>query len=190
MCECWEQTHTHIHTPTRHTQRVITHTHTTQTHKSLEYERTYNSLKMASAIKGKARLVLAAAAAKPSPKIGQALGPLGVNMVEFCKQFNARTENYVSGIPLPVRLTAFGDRSFKFEVTAPTTSWFLKKAAGIEKASAKPGKIVAGKVSIRHVYHITQIKGMDESLKNLPKKDVCRSIIGQARSMGIEVTPR
>mmetsp|Transcript_24521 Transcript_24521/g.39913 ORF Transcript_24521/g.39913 Transcript_24521/m.39913 type:complete len:103 (+) Transcript_24521:81-389(+) len=94
---------------------------------------------MAAVIKGTCRLLVPAGAAKPSPAIGQALGPLGVNMMDFCKGFNAQTENFQPNIPLPVKLTAYGDRTFKFDVKTPHTSWLIKKASGIEKGSSTPG---------------------------------------------------
>ena len=87
----------------------------------------------------KVRLLVGAGGAKPGPAIGQALGPLGVNMAEFCKQFNEKTKDYVKDVPIPVELSAFSNRSFQFICKTPTTSWFLKKCAGIEVGAARPG---------------------------------------------------
>ena len=101
------------------------------------------------AIKGFARLRVPAGVAKPSPAIGQALGPLGVNMMEFCRQFNARTDSYKPEVPLRVKVIAKEDRSFEFNIAAPPTTWFLKQAAGIKKGANQPGIDVAGSVSIR-----------------------------------------
>ena len=90
---------------------------------------------MASRVTGVVRLIVEAGKASPSPKIGQALGPLGVNMMEFCKQFNADTGAFHENIPMRVKLRAFEDRSFDFDVSYPSNSWFLKRAAGVEKGA-------------------------------------------------------
>ena len=87
----------------------------------------------------KVRLLVGAGGAKPGPAIGQALGPLGVNMAEFCKQFNEKTKDYVKDVPIPVDLSAFSNRSFQFICKTPTTSWLLKKCAGVEVGAARPG---------------------------------------------------
>ena len=110
------------------------------------------------AIKATVRIYCQAGVAKPSPKIGQALGPLGVNMMQFCKEFNERTTKFNEHVPMRVCLTAFADRSFKFIVKPPPTSWFIKKAASIPKASQKPGHETAGKVSIKYLYEIAKVK--------------------------------
>ena len=83
------------------------------------------------------RLRVGAGAAKPGPAIGQALGPLGLNMAEFCKQFNDRTKEYIKDTPLPVSLSAFSNRTFEFEIKTPATSWYLKKCSGVIKGSSK-----------------------------------------------------
>ena len=83
------------------------------------------------------KLRVGAGNAKPGPAIGQALGPLGLNMAEFCKQFNEKTKNYEKDVPLPVELSAFSNRSFTFRVKTPPTSWFLKRCAGIETGSSR-----------------------------------------------------
>uniref|UniRef100_A0A7S3LP89 Large ribosomal subunit protein uL11m n=1 Tax=Aplanochytrium stocchinoi TaxID=215587 RepID=A0A7S3LP89_9STRA len=140
-----------------------------------------------SKIKGTARLLVPAGKASPSPAIGQALGPLGVNMMEFCKSFNARTINLKDNVPTPVNLTAFEDRSFEFKTKTPPTSWLLKQAAGIEKGAAKPGEETVGTVSIKHVYEIAKIKKTDEHLQHIHMKGLVKSIISSAKSMGIAV---
>ncbi len=140
-----------------------------------------------SSVKGTARLLINSGAAKPSPAIGQALGPLGVNMMEFCKQFNTRTEPYRNDIPLPVVLTAFNDRSFNFEVRKPRTSWLIKNAAGVEKGASSPGSEIVGTLTVKHVYEIAKIKIQDEHMKNLPLKGVVKSIISSCYSMGISI---
>ena len=92
---------------------------------------------MSLALVRKVRLRVGAGSAKPGPAIGQALGPLGLNMAEFCKQFNEQTKTFEKDVPLPVELSAFSNRSFTFVVKTPPTSWFLKKCAGVEAGSAR-----------------------------------------------------
>jgi len=125
--------------------------------------------------------------AKPGPAIGQSLGPLGLNMAEFCKQFNAKTSKMKPGIPVPVRLTAYKDRTFDFYTLTPPTTWFLKKCANIEKGSARPLFDMVGKVTVKQVYEIAKIKQADLQLRDTPLEHLCRSIAGSARSMGIEI---
>jgi len=144
---------------------------------------------MSAAVKGTARLLVLAGGAKPSPAIGQALGPLGVNMMEFTKDFNAKTAGFRPSALMRVRLTAFDDRTFKYSVLAPPTSWFLKRAAGVAKGAAAPGKEVAGSVSVEAVYEIARAKqAHDAGLREVSLEGLARSIVASARSMGIAVT--
>ena len=134
------------------------------------------------------RIYCMAGAAKPSPKIGQALGPLGVNMMDFCKQFNERTTMYRDDVPMRVKLTAFVDRSFKFIVKPPPTSYFIKKAAGIPKGSGEPGKSVAGRVSVKYLYEIAKVKQeIDPDLRHHDVEGIMKMMMGSAKSMGFEV---
>ena len=110
------------------------------------------------AVKATVRLYCLAGVAKPSPKIGQALGPLGVNMMQFCKEFNERTTKYREDVPMRVSLTAFTDRSFKFIVKPPPTSYFIKKAASLEKGASMSQQLNVGKVSIKYLYEIAKLK--------------------------------
>ena len=110
------------------------------------------------AYKATVRLYCMAGVAKPSPKIGQALGPLGVNMMQFCKEFNERTTKYSEHVPMRVKLTAYVDRSYKFVVKPPPTSWFIKKAASLPKGSAESTHHSAGRVSIKYLYEIAKVK--------------------------------
>jgi large subunit ribosomal protein L11 len=135
------------------------------------------------------KLRVPAAAAKPGPAIGQALGPLGINMAEFCKQFNEVTEPvYEKETPLSVTLAAMADRSFKFIVKSPPTSYLLKKAAGIGKGaqSPVPDKPIAF-VTPETVYEIAKIKQQDDLLWHLPLESIAQSVIGTAKSIGIGV---
>jgi large subunit ribosomal protein L11 len=140
------------------------------------------------AIKGTARLLVLAGGAKPSPAIGQALGPLGVNMMEFCKDFNARTAALKPSALMRVRLTAFDDRSFRYALLAPPTSWFLKRAAGVAKGASVPGKETIASVSAKAVYEIARVKQRhDPALAEISLESLARSIVASARSMGIRV---
>uniref|UniRef100_A0A7S1C344 Large ribosomal subunit protein uL11m n=1 Tax=Bicosoecida sp. CB-2014 TaxID=1486930 RepID=A0A7S1C344_9STRA len=142
------------------------------------------------AIKGIARMRVLAGAAKPSPAIGQALGPLGVNMMEFCKSFNDRTGALVSETPMRVHLTAFQDRTFTFDVLSPDVSWFLKRAAGVDKGATSPGHDSPGKVGLRAVYEIAALKQRhDDHLSALPMPALVRNVCATAKSMGIKVVP-
>ena len=139
-------------------------------------------------VKGIVRLRVLAGKAAPSPAIGQALGPLGVNMMEFCRAFNDRTSKLVQGVPIPVTLTAMADRTFTFQTKTPSASWFLKKAAGIEKGSTMPGQDApAGKISLRQIYEIAVIKQQDENVKYISLESICKNLKGTANSMGLQV---
>lgn len=139
------------------------------------------------AIKGTARLRLPAGKAAPSPAIGQALGPLGLNMMEFCKEFNARTGHIRENTPVPVRLTAFANRTFTFETRTPPTTWLLKRVAGIGKGAASPGKEAVGYVTVKEVFEIAKIKQQDEHMKATPLDSIAKSVVGTARTMGLDV---
>ena len=135
----------------------------------------------------KVRLRLDAAAAKPGPAIGQALGPLGLNMADFCKQFNEHTKNYEVGTPVSVTLSAYNNRTFSFETKTPPTSWFLKRCAGVKKAASRPGHEIVGKVHIKQIYEIALAKQRDGHMANLPLESICRTIMGSCVSMGLSV---
>jgi large subunit ribosomal protein L11 len=139
---------------------------------------------MAKKVTGQIKLQIPAGAANPSPPVGPALGQRGVNIMEFCKAFNAQTQN-MQGLVVPVIITVYADRSFTFVTKSPPAPVLLKRAAGIEKGSATPHKNKVGKVSKKQIEEIAQTK-----LKDLTAKDLdaaMRSVAGTARSMGIEV---
>ena len=140
---------------------------------------------MAKKITGSIKLQVPAGQANPSPPIGPALGQAGLNIMEFCKQFNARTQKMEPGMPIPVVITAFSDRSFTFVTKTPPASYFLKKAAKLEGGSKTPGTEVVGKVTMAQVREIAQTKMADLNANDLDA--ACRMIVGSARSMGIEV---
>lgn len=133
------------------------------------------------------RLTVGAGAAKPGPGIGQALGPLGLNMAEFCKQFNEETKDYVKDVPVPVQLKAYSNRTFKFTCKTPPTSWMLKQCAGIKKGASRPAHETAGKVHVKQIYEIARIKKRQKSMSRLNLNNICRIVMGSAQSMGIEV---
>lgn len=140
---------------------------------------------MAKKIDGYINLQVNAGQANPSPPIGPALGQRGVNIMEFCKSFNAKTKDMEQGTPIPVKITVYSDRSFTFEMRTPPASFFLKKAAKVNGGSKTPGRDVAGQVTMEQVRDIAKLK-----LKDLNTDDVeqaARTIAGSARSMGIRV---
>jgi large subunit ribosomal protein L11 len=140
------------------------------------------------AVKGSTRLLVLAGSAKPSPAIGQALGPLGVNMMEFCKDFNAKTATYKASCLMRVKLTAFEDRSFKFTILAPPTSWYLKRVTGITKGAASPGKETVATINVKALYEIAKSKQQfDPILANYELESLTKSIAASARSMGIKI---
>ena len=141
---------------------------------------------MAKEIVKQIKLQIPAGKANPSPPVGPALGQAGVNIMEFCKQFNAATQKMEPGSPVPVVITAYQDKSFTFEMKSPPASYFLKKLAGIKSGSKEPGKgAFVGKVTIAQCREIAEQK-----LKGMNARDVdaaAREIAGSARSMGIQV---
>ena len=140
---------------------------------------------MAKKVQGYIKLQVPAGSANPSPPIGPALGQRGLNIMEFCKAFNAQTQNLEPGMPVPVVITAYADRSFSFITKSPPNSYFLLKAAGIEKGAQTPGKSTVGKVTMAQIREIAQKKMVDLNAKDID--GACRMIMGSARSMGLEV---
>ena len=141
---------------------------------------------MAKKVVGIIKLQVPAGKANPSPPIGPALGQRGLNIMEFCKAFNATTQNLEPGMPIPVVITAFADRSFTFVTKSPPNSYFLKKTAGIEKGSQTTGKgRPAGRVTMAQIREIAEQKMQDLNAKD--PEGAYRMLIGSARSMGLEV---
>jgi len=141
---------------------------------------------MAKKITGYVRLQVPAGKATPSPPIGPALGQRGLNIMEFCKAFNAKTQDLEQGMPIPVVITAFSDRSFTFVTKTPPASFFLKKAASIPKGSQTPGRTGAGSVTREQIREIAEKKMADLNAFDL--EAACKMIEGSARSMGLEIT--
>ena len=140
---------------------------------------------MAKKVNGYVKLQVPAGSANPSPPIGPALGQQGVNIMEFCKQFNAQTQGMEVGIPVPVVISVYSDRSFTFIMKTPPATVLLKKAAGIEKGSGQPNSNKVGKVTRKQLEEIAKIKQRDLNAADLDA--AVRIIAGSARSMGLEV---
>jgi large subunit ribosomal protein L11 len=140
---------------------------------------------MAKKISGYIKLQVPAGKANPSPPIGPALGQRGLNIMEFCKAFNAQTQGLEPGMPIPVVITAFADRTFAFVTKTPPASFFIKRAAGLEKGNSTPGRSTTGKVTLGQLREIAEQK-----MKDLNANDLDAAVAmmkGSARSMGIEV---
>lgn len=140
---------------------------------------------MAKKVTGYIKLQVPAGKANPSPPIGPALGQAGLNIMEFCKQFNAKTQNIEVGMPVPVVITAFADRSFTFVMKTAPTSYLLKKAAGVGKGSANILRQKVGQVTQAQVRQIAEQKMTDLNAKDI--EGAIRMVVGSARSMGLEV---
>ena len=140
---------------------------------------------MAKKIAGYLKLQVPAGNASPSPPIGPALGQRGLNIMEFCKAFNAKTQEMEKGAPIPVVITIFQDKSFTFDMKQAPVSYFIKKAAKLKSGSKTPGKATAGKISTKQVREIAEAKMQDLNADTI--ESAMRMVEGSARSMGIEV---
>ena len=148
---------------------------------------------MAKKVVGSLKLQIKAGQANPSPPVGPALGQRGINIMAFCKEFNARTQEMEQGSPVPVVITYYADKSFSFETKTAPASFLLKKAAGLKpvgkrnraKGSDKPGRTVAGSVTVKQVREIAEAKMKDLSATDVDQ--AMKIILGSARSIGIEV---
>ncbi|MEE9329864.1 MAG: 50S ribosomal protein L11 [Parvularculaceae bacterium] len=140
---------------------------------------------MAKKISGYLKLQVPAASASPSPPIGPALGQRGLNIMEFCKAFNAKSQEMQKGMPIPCIITIYTDKSFTFEMKTPPASYYLKKAAGLDKGGAEPGRESAGSVTKAQCREIAEAKMVDLNAFDLDQ--ATKIIEGSARSMGLEV---
>jgi large subunit ribosomal protein L11 len=140
---------------------------------------------MAKKITGYVKLQVPAGAANPSPPIGPALGQRGVNIMEFCKAFNASTQEVEKGMPIPTVITVYADRSFSFVTKTPPASYLIKKAAGIKSGSKEPGKASAGSIKRSQLTEIAQTKMADLNANDLDS--ATKIIEGSARAMGLQV---
>ena len=140
---------------------------------------------MAKKVQGYIKLQVPAGSANPSPPIGPALGQQGVNIMEFCKQFNAQTQKLEKGLPIPVIITVYTDRSFTFVMKTPPAAVLIRKAIGIEKGSGTPNTVKGGKISRKQLEEIAKTKQPDLTAADL--EAAVRTIAGSARSMGVDV---
>ncbi|WP_411818037.1 50S ribosomal protein L11 [Hyphococcus sp. DH-69] len=140
---------------------------------------------MAKKISGYLKLQVPAGAATPSPPIGPALGQRGLNIMEFCKAFNAKTQEMEKGMPIPTIITIFSDKSFTFKTKTPPASFYLKKAAKLPKGGSLPGKEVAGTVTVAQCREIAEAKMKDLNANDLDA--ATKIIMGSARAMGLAV---
>ena len=140
---------------------------------------------MAKKVQGYVKLQVPAGQANPSPPIGPALGQQGVNIMEFCKQFNAQTQQVEKGLPIPVVITVYADRSFTFIMKTPPASVLIRKAIGIEKGSGTPNTAKVGKITRQQLEEIAKTKQPDLTAADL--EAAVRTIAGSARSMGVDV---
>ncbi|MFB3139538.1 MAG: 50S ribosomal protein L11 [Phycisphaerales bacterium] len=141
---------------------------------------------MAKKITGYVKLQVPAGQANPSPPIGPALGQQGLNIMEFCKAFNAHTQGQEQGVPIPTVITVYADRSFSFETKTPPASHFIKQAAKLDKAASEPGRETVGRVKMSQLREIAEKKMIDLNANDID--GACRMLAGTARSMGIQVT--
>ena len=140
---------------------------------------------MAKKVQGYVKLQVPAGSANPSPPIGPALGQQGVNIMEFCKQFNAATQKLEKGLPIPVIITVYSDRSFTFIMKTPPATVLIRKAIGIEKGSGTPNTSKVGKITRKQLEEIAKTKTPDLTAADL--EAAVRTIAGSARSMGVDV---
>ena len=140
---------------------------------------------MAKKVVGFIKLQIPAGAANPAPPIGPALGQAGVNIMEFCKAFNAQTQKVEPGLPIPVVITAYADKSFTFIMKTPPASVLIRKSIGIEKGSGTPNTAKVGKISRKQLEDIAKLKAPDMTAASLDAG--VRTIAGSARSMGVDV---
>ncbi|WP_272009809.1 50S ribosomal protein L11 [Roseovarius sp. ZX-A-9] len=140
---------------------------------------------MAKKLAGKMKLQVKAGQANPSPPVGPALGQRGINIMEFCKAFNAKTQDMEPGAPCPTVITYYQDKSFEMDIKTPPASYYLKKAAKLKSGGKTPGRDTAGSVSVKQVREIAEAKWKDLNANDI--EAAMKIIVGSARSMGIEV---
>ncbi|GFR42580.1 hypothetical protein Agub_g3507 [Astrephomene gubernaculifera] len=134
------------------------------------------------------RLLINAGAAKPAPPVGPALGQAGLNIMGFCKEFNAKTANFKEGTLLRVKLRVFSDKTYEWDLKMPPSTWLIKKAAGLARAAESPGHEVVGTISLKHLYEIGRVKQRDTP--NVPLQSIVTALLHTCRSMGVRVVAR
>ncbi|CAB3402672.1 unnamed protein product [Caenorhabditis bovis] len=124
--------------------------------------------------------------ASAAPPLGPQLGQRGLNVANFCKEFNKETGHFKQGVPLPTRITVKPDRTYDLEICTPTTTWLLKQAAGIGRGKSTKDEIV-GKLSVKHLYEIARVKSRDKALVGVPLEQICQNLVKTCRTIGIAV---
>ncbi|XP_027127463.1 54S ribosomal protein L19, mitochondrial-like [Coffea eugenioides] len=133
------------------------------------------------------RLTVPARGARRAPPVRPALGQYKLNLMAFCKGFKAKIQKYKPDTPMADAIIAFKDNTFEFTIRSPSVTWYLKKAAGLEKGSGRPGHMMAFSLTLKHVYEIAKVKQQDPYCQYMPLESICKSIIGTANAMGIKV---
>ena len=134
------------------------------------------------------RLLINAGAAKPAPPVGPALGQAGLNIMGFCKEFNAKTADFNSDVPLRVQISVYADKTYDWQLKMPPSSFFIKKAAGLARGAGRPGHESVAVVSLKHLYEIAKLKSQD--MPGVPLRSVVKTLMFQCRSMGVGVVAR
>lgn len=137
------------------------------------------------AIASKIRLVIEAGQAKPAPPVGPALGQAGLKIMDFCKDFNAKTADFKPDVPISVLITAYEDKTFSYVMKSPPATYFIRKAAGLRSGSQKPGHDAVGEISVRALHAIAEVKRKDTM--HIPLEGVVKSLMGTCKSMGVKV---
>ena len=137
---------------------------------------------------GHFRLIMMSGQTKPSPQMGQVLGPLGINMMSFFKEFQARTTAVRPEVPLQVTIVPTTDKQYKFVIRSPASQWFLMRAARVHTASSNGSLTTVGNVTLKDIYHIAEAKQMDPQFIGCSLRSICVSLIGTARAMGLKVS--
>jgi large subunit ribosomal protein L11 len=134
------------------------------------------------------RLLINAGAAKPAPPVGPALGQAGLNIMAFCKEFNAKTAEYRDDVPLRVAIQVYADKTYDWQLKMPPSSWFIKRAAGLARGADRPGHEVAGIISLKHLYAIAAVKQRD--MPGMSLRGIVKCLMFQCSGMGVTVVAR
>ena len=136
-------------------------------------------------------MTIGAGKATPQPPVGSMLGQRGLKLMDFCKAFNDQTSHFKDNVPVRARVFSYADRTFDFKVLTPSTTYFLLKAAGLQKGASNPGHEIVGSVTNKQIYHIAQLKMKDLEAKDhkMSLRALSRAIVGSARAAGLEIVP-
>jgi large subunit ribosomal protein L11 len=137
------------------------------------------------ALASRIRLVIEAGQAKPAPPVGPALGQAGLKIMDFCKDFNAKTADFKPDVPISVMINAYEDKTYDYVMKTPPATYFIKKAAGMSSGAQKPGHQIAGTISVKHLYAIAEVKRKDTP--HISMESMVKNLMGTCRSMGVKV---